>query len=82
MTKEQQIPVRFNFEARGRLVKEIHRTTGIYPTEFNLQAFFNMIETFNPDGSAHIEIPGYLTHSGNPVVVDFTKEDFVYAPAI
>ena len=70
-------PVRFTPEAFDRLGQIVNERANFkFNSSFN---WFDQINYFQPDGSAHIELSSCETKSGNPFVIDFDAEDFEYA---
>ena len=68
-------PVRFTPEAFDRLGQIVNKAANFtFDPSYN---WFDEINYFQPDGSAHIELSE--TKSGNPFVIDFDAEDFEYA---
>lgn len=70
-------PVRFTPEALIRLAETVNKAANFtFDPSYN---WFDQINYFQPDGSAHIELSGSETQSGNPFVIDFDASDFEYA---
>lgn len=70
-------PVRFTPEALIRLAETVNRAANFtFEPSYN---WFDEINCFQPDGSAHIELSKTATKSGNPLVIDFDASDFEYA---
>lgn len=71
------LPVRFTPESLTRLEQTVNEKANFtFDASYN---WFDQINYFQPDGSAHIELGRSDTKSGNPFVIDFDADDFEYA---
>jgi len=72
-------PISFTLNAVEHLKEVAKHATGRDLTDQQVTAYFNEINYWQPDGSAHIEFGSHETLDGNPKIADFDADDFIYA---